>query len=127
VAAIVGVDHAQITIPSDADQIAREFYLEFLGLSEIAKPENLKARGGFWMDAGNLMVHVGVQDGIDRKGSKNHVAYRVDNLAAWRAKLAAREIEILEGLPIPGVERFEFRDPFGNRLEFLQPIDSPQR
>ncbi len=126
-AAITGVDHAQITVPADADQVAREFYLEFLGLREIEKPENLKARGGFWMDARNLMVHVGVQDGIDRKGSKNHIAYRVDNLEAWRAKLAAREIEILEGLPIPGVERFEFRDPFGNRLEFLQPIDSPQR
>lgn len=117
---IMAVDHAQITIPSGAESTARAFYLEFLGLSEVEKPENLKARGGFWMNAGNLVVHVGTQDGVDRLGNKNHVAYRVDNLAAWRESLAHRNIEILEGLPIPGFERFEFRDPFGNRLEFLE-------
>jgi hypothetical protein len=25
-------------------------------------------------------------------------------------------------VPIPGYERFEFRDPFGNRVEFIQAV-----
>jgi ADP-ribose pyrophosphatase YjhB (NUDIX family) len=61
-----------------------------------------------------------VEDGVDRRASKAHVAYEVDGLGAWRAKLAAAGTEILEGEPIPGWNRFEFRDPFGNRVEFLE-------
>jgi hypothetical protein len=26
----------------------------------------------------------------------------------------------IEGIPVPGFDRFEFRDPFGNRVELLQ-------
>jgi hypothetical protein len=26
-------------------------------------------------------------------------------------------------VPIPGYDRFEFRDPFGNRVEFIRPHD----
>ena len=29
-------------------------------------------------------------------------------------------IEVVEGIPIPGYDRFEFRDPFGNRVEFME-------
>ena len=28
----------------------------------------------------------------------------------------------LESIPIPGHDRFECRDPFGNRLEFIQAL-----
>jgi len=31
-------------------------------------------------------------------------------------------IEILDSVPIPGYERFEFRDPFGNRVECIKPL-----
>ena len=37
-----------------------------------------------------------------------------------RERLEADGIEIIEGVPIPGYNRYEFRDPFGNRVEFLQ-------
>ena len=43
-------------------------------------------------------------------------------LAAWRDKLAAIGVEALESVPIPGFDRFECRDPFGNRMEFIQPL-----
>lgn len=119
-ARILGVDHAQITIPKGAESTAREFYCEFLGLREIEKPENLRGRGGFWLQPGNVPVHVGCEDGVDRARTKAHVAYRVSDLQSWRMKLQSRGIEVLEGLPIPGFERFEFRDPFGNRVEFLE-------
>jgi hypothetical protein len=47
----------------------------------------------------------------------------VDDLEQWREKLSAAGCSIQDGIPIPGMERFEFRDPFGNRVEFLQRID----
>ena len=42
-------------------------------------------------------------------------------------KLAANGCPITDGIPIPNLNRFEFRDPFGNRVEFLERSDSSQR
>lgn len=44
----------------------------------------------------------------------------MDGLEAWRERLAGEGIAALEGVPIPGYARFEFRDPFGNRVEMIQ-------
>ena len=44
---ITKVHHAQITIPKNTEKQAREFYCDFLGLTEIPKPESLLNRGGF--------------------------------------------------------------------------------
>ncbi|HLM01305.1 MAG TPA: VOC family protein [Pyrinomonadaceae bacterium] len=117
---ILKVQHAQITIPKGAEDEARGFYCGFLGLKEIPKPESLKGRGGFWLEIGAFQVHVGTEDGFERAKTKAHLAYEVENLDGWREKIANRGVEILEGVPIPGYRRFEFRDPFGNRVEFLE-------
>ncbi|MEW9032680.1 MAG: glyoxalase, partial [Planifilum fimeticola] len=62
---IVGLHHAQITIPRGAEEQAREFYCGVLGLNEIEKPASLRARGGFWLQVGDREVHVGTEDGVD--------------------------------------------------------------
>lgn len=54
------------------------------------------------------------------QGQKAHVAYLVADLEAWREKLTTTGCAVKEGIQIPGYERFEFRDPFGNRVEFLE-------
>jgi catechol 2,3-dioxygenase-like lactoylglutathione lyase family enzyme len=117
---IVGVHHAQITIPVGAEEAGREFYCGFLGLEEVAKPASLASRGGFWFRAGPFSVHVRPEDGVDRRASKAHLAYEVTNLAEWRRRLKGRGIRTDAGLPIPGHDRLEFRDPFGNRVELIQ-------
>jgi catechol 2,3-dioxygenase-like lactoylglutathione lyase family enzyme len=117
---ILRVQHAQITIPNGAEDAARAFYCDILGLKEIPKPEILRPRGGFWLEIGAFQVHIGTEDNSKRADSKAHIAYEVENLEAWRTKLSENNIEILDGLPIPYYERFEFRDPFGNRVEFLE-------
>jgi catechol 2,3-dioxygenase-like lactoylglutathione lyase family enzyme len=122
-AAILKVHHGQISIPKGSEDLAREFYCEFLGLKEVDKPESLRGRGGFWLQLENIQVHFGAEDGVDRRATKGHLAYEVSNLNLWREKLKARGVEILEGIPIPDYDRFEFRDPFGNRVEFLQRIE----
>src|SRR4051794_15804655 len=84
---IVGLHHAQITVPKDRVDEARRFYCDVLGLKETAKPDSLRARGGFWLSVGDRQVHIGTEDGVDRSKTKAHLAYRVNDLRAWRAKL----------------------------------------
>ncbi len=117
---IIGIDHVQITVPIDAVADARAFYCGLLGLREVEKPATLQRRGGFWLQVGDRQVHVGTEESVERHATKAHVAYAVTDLAAWRSRLAAAGVEIVDGLPIPNYERFEFRDPFGNRVEFIE-------
>jgi len=70
---------------------------------------------------GDRQVHVGTEDGIDHRQTKAHIAYQVDDPESWRSRLEQHGIDILDSLPIPSYHRFEFRDPFGNRVEFIQP------
>ena len=72
------------------------------------------------MQLSNLQVHVATEDGFDRTKTKAHVAYEVGDLAKVRELLSRHGIEAQEGLPIPDYDRFECRDPFGNRVEFVQ-------
>jgi catechol 2,3-dioxygenase-like lactoylglutathione lyase family enzyme len=114
--------HAQITIPKGAEEAARAFYIGVLGLPEVEKPDSLKGRGGFWVAIGDQQVHIGAEDGVDRMATKAHLAYQVDDAAAWETILRGHNIVIAESVPIPGFIRFECRDPFGNRVEFIQPV-----
>ena len=117
---ITGIDHVQITVPADGVEPARDFYCGLLGLREVEKPESLKGRGGFWLQAGDRQVHVGIEEGVDRRATKAHIAYAVVGIDGWRNRLEAAGVELIEGIPIPGFDRFEFRDPFGNRVEFIE-------
>ena len=119
---LLRVHHAQITIPVGAETEAREFYRDFLGLREIPKTESLQARGGFWLEIGDLQIHVGTENDFDRTKTKAHVAYLVEDLKSWRENLLVKGVKIIEGIPIPNYQRFEFRDPFGNRVEFLEAV-----
>ena len=121
---ILRVHHVQVSIPQGAEDEARKFYCTLLGLREVEKPDSLHGRGGFWLQLGDTQVHFGAENGVDRRATKSHVAYEVRDLGYWKQKLQQTGIEILDGTPIPGYERFEFRDPFGNRVEFLERIDS---
>ena len=119
---IIKVQHAQITIPKGEEEKAREFYCNFLGLREISKPESLQNRGGFWIGLNGFQIHIGTEDDFDRSLTKAHLAYEVEDLESWRKRLENRGITILEGIPIPNFSRFEFRDPFNNRVEFLEKL-----
>lgn len=119
---ISGIHHVQITIAPAEEEAARAFYCGVLCLPEIEKPASLKGRGGFWLQVGDRQLHIGIEEGVDRARTKAHVAYQVDNLAVWAKRLAAAGVVALQSVPIPGYDRFECRDPFGNRLEFIQAL-----
>lgn len=115
---ITGVNHAQINVPTAALEQAREFYVGFLGMKQKFRPPVFNS-DGVWMDAGSFELHIGLEDGIDRK-TRAHIAFEVDDLAALRKRVEARGYKIVEQPKIPGWERFHFRDPFGNNLEVMQ-------
>ena len=122
---ITGLHHAQITIPAGAEDEARRFYCRVLDLPEIEKPESLNGRGGLWVRVGDREVHIGTEDGVDRLNTKAHLAYEVTDVAHWRRVMDANGVRVLDSVPIEGFDRFEARDPFGNRIEFIQPLSRP--
>jgi catechol 2,3-dioxygenase-like lactoylglutathione lyase family enzyme len=122
---IRAIHHTEITVPRDQEAEARAFYCGLLGLREVPKPEALRGRGGFWIQVGPVQLHVGVEEGVDRRATKAHVAYLVEDLNALRRALEARGIAVKDGIPIPGYTRVEIRDPFGNRIELLQETSVP--
>jgi catechol 2,3-dioxygenase-like lactoylglutathione lyase family enzyme len=117
---IRGIHHVQLTVPNGAEEEARRFYCRVLGLPEIQKPASLTGRGGLWLQVGDRQVHIGVEGGANRYTTKAHIAYEVSNLEEWKLKIAALGIEVIESIPLSGYDRFEFRDPFGNRVEFIE-------
>jgi catechol 2,3-dioxygenase-like lactoylglutathione lyase family enzyme len=119
---IKGFHHVQITIPEGKEEEARNFYCTILKLREIPKPNSLHGRGGFWLEVGGQQLHIGTESDVDRFKTKAHIAYQVENIEAIRLLLSEQGIEILDSVPIPGFERFEFRDPFGNRIECIMPL-----
>lgn len=112
----------QITVPISEERSAKVFYCDLLGLNEIEKPVTLKGNGGFWLalnEESSIQLHIGLEEGIDRLKTKAHVAFEVSDIEFWRNKFSNAGIEVLQSKPIPGFERFDIRDPFGNRLEFM--------
>jgi len=117
------VHHVAITIHIDEEKRARDFYCGVLELREVEKPPDLKTNGGLWLQVGNLQVHLSIQNDFDPSQSKGHIAYQVNSLSKTRDKLIKHGLKLGEvNQQIPGYKRFDFRDPFGNRVELLEMI-----
>jgi catechol 2,3-dioxygenase-like lactoylglutathione lyase family enzyme len=116
---VVGVNHVQVNVTAAELPAAREFYLGFLGMREIPRPAVFKS-DGFWFHAGDREMHIGVEEGVDKRATRAHAAYEVTGLADWRKKIEAARLPIKDQPKIPGYDRFHFRDPFGNNIEFIQ-------
>ena len=119
---ILGLDHIQLAIPAGGETEARRFYGELLGLDELAKPAELRARGGCWFALPNATLHLGVEPDF-KPARKAHPAFRVPDLAAAEHRLSAAGVAITPDTSVPRVRRFYAADPFGNRLEFVQEGD----
>jgi len=112
----------QLAMPPGREDDATAFYEGLLGLPRVAKPPHLEARGGCWFEADTTRVHLGVQECF-RPARKAHAALLVTDLVALRLRLAASAVVIVDDEPLPGFDRFYASDPFGNRLEFLAPVN----
>lgn len=113
------VHHVQIAIPPGSEDACRAFYVDALGMREIAKPPVLAARGGLWVRADALEIHLGVEEDF-RPARKAHPGIRVDDLDALAERLAKHGTEVAWDDAFPDHRRFYAFDNLGNRLEFLQ-------
>jgi len=71
---VLRLNHADIIIPRRSENLARQFYCEFLGFKEVSKPEDLRKNGGLWLQIENVQVHLSIQDGFDPSKTKSHLA-----------------------------------------------------
>ena len=118
---IHGLDHVQLAMPAGQEAVARAFYADILGLIEVPKPANLRQRGGIWFVGGTLRLHLGVE--VDfRPAKKAHPALLVQGLAALIEHLQQAGVPIITDEPLPGYNRIYVADPFGNRIELLEPV-----
>ena len=119
------IDHVQIAIPAGGEDAARPFYRDLLGLTEVPKTGVQATRGGCWFEAGAIKVHLGVEEPF-RANKKAHVAFLVDDVAAIGERASSAGYETKSDADLEGYERIFIHDPFGNRLEFLKPLqDAP--
>ena len=122
----IALHHVQVSCPAGEEERARAFWSGAIGLSEVDKPEPLRARGGCWFraydDRGSVTaeVHVGVEQDF-RPARKAHPALVVHDLDATAAALEAggHPVDLSERNTFPGFERLHTADPFGNRVEIL--------
>lgn len=124
--------HVQVSCPPGGEDAARRFYVDGLGLTDVAKPPALAGRGGCWFraydDRGGVTaeVHVGVEDPF-LPARKAHPALVVDDvtaldLLAARLRAADHLVDETERETFAGHLRFHTADPHGNRVEVLAPL-----
>lgn len=118
---IQAVDHIQVTVAPELEDAALFFYSKILGLTEIAKPETLKANGGAWYSLGDIQLHVSIEKVLSQEVSRRHICFRVRNLNTFEEHLKAHRVEIISDRnPIAGWNRFYIRDPGENRIEIVE-------
>lgn len=105
-------------MPKGAEDAARLFYRDLLGMIEIPKPPELAKRGGVWFQSGEVQIHLGVEEDF-RPAQKAHPALRCRDYHALTAKLRERGVPVHDDASIPGVARCHIQDCFGNRMELI--------
>lgn len=118
---VVAIDHVQLAMPAGEEERAREFYSGILGIPEVPKPPELARRGGAWFENGALKIHLGVEQDF-RPARKAHPGLLVQDLQQLAAVLRARGYTVTDDRNSPGYVRVFVADPFGNRLELLEPL-----
>lgn len=127
--------HVQVACPPGGEDAARRFYVDGLGMTEVAKPAALAGRGGCWFrtyDASGAVaaeIHVGVEDPFvpARKAHPALVVAEVADLDALAERLAAAafEVDTSQRTTFEGYLRFHAFDGAGNRVEVLAPLHAP--
>ncbi len=125
--------HVQVACAAGTEDAARRFYADGLGLTEVEKPEDLKAKGGVWFrayDKTGLVsaeIHAGVENPFV-PALKAHPALQVESvteLAVVTERLTSLgfEVDWSQRHNFPGNERCHTADGQGNRVELLAPTE----
>lgn len=121
--------HVQVSCPAGGEGVARRFYAEGLGMTEVDKPAALAGRGGCWFRSlasdGSVEaeLHVGVEKDF-LPARKAHPAFVVPDVDALAVRLGRLGFDVDHGQreSLPGHLRIHTADGHGNRVELLQPV-----
>ena len=115
---IIGVDHINLGIAPGEEDIARAYYCELLGLTEIPKPEPLRKNDGLWLQLPDMQLHLSANRD-HQPDKKAHIALTVSDFDQLRRLLASQGFAYEADHQLKHRRLFTF-DPFGNRLELIQ-------
>jgi catechol 2,3-dioxygenase-like lactoylglutathione lyase family enzyme len=107
-------------MPAGEEAKARDFYGRILGFAEVTKPPQLADRGGCWFENGTAKIHLGVEPEF-RPAKKAHPALLVSGMGDLAKRLEEAGVTVETDDPLPGFERLYVSDPFGNRIELMEP------
>ncbi len=114
----IRLQHVSVPRPPDSDVMARHFYGEVLGLTEVTPPKALADLNVIWYRlGGDTELHLLTEDPTGQDHSGRHFCLVVDDLEALRERLEEAGIAVVGTTPIPGRPRYFCRDPFGNMVE----------
>lgn len=114
----IGIEHIQLAAPPDGEEACRSFYLGVLGLSEVPRPVTGAGRSFLWVQLGAHQIHF--RPDPEFKAAKfAHPGILVRGVEALVARLKAAGFAVTTEQSI-AADRFHVRDPFGNRLEFIE-------
>lgn len=109
------LDHFLISIPEGKTEEARIFYSQVIGLEEI--PGN-HPKGAIWFNMGDIQLHI--REESNQNISDRHPAFEIEDLEGAKSHLETFGVELSYSSDIDGRQRFFIRDPFNNRIEFLE-------
>jgi len=118
------IEHVQLAMPPGEENAAVDFYDGLLGIDHVPKPAHLALRGGCWFERGSLKVHLGVDQNF-RPAKKAHPALLVSDLGELVDALRSAGVKIVDDEPLEGYDRIYVYDPFGNRIELMEPVNRP--
>jgi catechol 2,3-dioxygenase-like lactoylglutathione lyase family enzyme len=118
--------HVQVACPPGGEEDARRFYADGLGMTEVEKPEALRARGGAWFRSGDgAEIHVGVEEPFvpARKAHPALLLAEVSELEAAGERLSGLgfDVDWSQRHTFDGYQRLHTFDSHGNRVELLSP------
>ncbi len=117
---VIRLEHVQLAMPAGREDEATAFYEGLLGISRVPKPDHLAARGGCWFETDGLKVHLGVESDF-RPAKKAHPAFIVSDVQALSEAIASAGHDVVDDEPLHGYTRVYVNDPFGNRIELMEP------
>jgi catechol 2,3-dioxygenase-like lactoylglutathione lyase family enzyme len=117
---ILGFHHYYFICPPDGRDAARAFYGGLLEMRASPPAAALDDGELLWFFAGDVALHLRFSPDPEPASPRRHLAMRVADAATLRRRLEDAGHATDDAVDLPGQRRFYARDPFGNRIEFVE-------
>ena len=124
--AIVRYHHVNYGISRANVAVARRFYGELLGLTEVPPVPDPTSTRLIWFQVDSQQLHLAIRDAVEPERGR-HIALRVTDIESLVSRLAefgvrfeVQRSNALWGLREDGSKLAFCSDPDGNRIEFVE-------